>query len=118
MTVNPPQIWLADGNTGMPVFGVVSIVVLLSVDLLNVKARNTLWWIRWMRWSEDRGKVMGVTGTSFQSRRAECSGLTADVVVGFNLRSFDGKLSQDMASGFRDVPLTETTASLLYCGLF
>lgn len=29
------------------------------VRLLDTKARKTLYWMRWRRWSEERGKVKG-----------------------------------------------------------
>jgi hypothetical protein len=31
----------------------------LRVRLLVIKARKTLYWMRWRRWSEGRGKIKG-----------------------------------------------------------
>src|SRR4051812_119295 len=36
-----------------------SVDEVFRVRLLDIKARKTLYWMRWRRWSEERGKVKG-----------------------------------------------------------
>lgn len=42
-----------------------SVGTVFRVRLLNSKARKVLYWMRWRRWSEEKGKVKGWGSTTW-----------------------------------------------------